>query len=257
MATAQYGERYCAYLDILGFRELIANLRNGAVQFETIRDLLRQIRSPYDPEIIDFEHCDFRIQSISYAVALFTKRTIPGLLMLCAALRELTLASLRAGYFTRGALCKGLLYHDETMVFGEALVKAYRLESEIVRFPRIMLTKDVVDDALLSDRKDDFAEHIKQADDGPYFLHVLWRLRMKLEIIRDHTFENEEPDLSYYSAIREMIQRRFLESVDTPRHFEKAQWFARYWNDSIIRIRSSVDRISGPGLDEKAVVWRL
>ena len=208
--TAQYEERYFAYLDILGFRELIADLRSGVVKFETIRDLLRRIHSPYNSRIFDLEHCDFRAQSISDAVALSTKRTIPGLQMLCAALRQLTLGALHAGYFTRGALCKGLLYHDDSMVFGEALVKAYRLESEIVRFPRIMLTKDVVDDAMLSDKKDEFAEHIKQADDGPYFLHVLWQLRMKLEIIRERSFENEEPDLSYFAAIREMIQQRFL-----------------------------------------------
>jgi hypothetical protein len=253
--AAQYEERYCAFVDILGFRELMAGLRGGAVHYETIRDLLRRIHSPYDPQIVDFEHCDFRAQSISDAVALSTKRTIPGLSMLCRALRELSLAALHAGYFTRGALCKGSLYHDETMVFGEALVKAYQLESEIVRFPRIMLTKDVVDDAVSSDKKDEFAEHVKQADDGPYFLHVLWQLHIKLEIIRDRSFKGEEPDLSYYAAIRRMIQRRFLESVDTPRHFEKVQWFARYWNDSIIRIRSNVDRISGPGLDEKAAAW--
>ena len=134
MTIAQYEERYCAYFDILGFRELIANLRNGAIRFETIRDLLRQIHSPYDPEIIDFEHCDFRIQSISDAVALSTKRTIPGLSMLCAALRELALAALHAGYFTRGVLCKGLLYHDETMVFGEALVRAYNWRVRLCAF---------------------------------------------------------------------------------------------------------------------------
>jgi hypothetical protein len=40
--TTQYEERYCALLDILGFRELISDLRSGAVQFETIRDLLKK-----------------------------------------------------------------------------------------------------------------------------------------------------------------------------------------------------------------------
>ena len=127
------------------------------------------------------------------------------------------------------------------------------LESEIVNFPRIMLTKVVVDDALASEVTKDFADHIKQAADGPYFLHVLWRLRMRLDIIQQRPIDTEEPEpeLSYFATIREMVQRRFAESVDTPKHFEKVQWFARYWNDLIIPIRTSVDRISGPGLDEK------
>jgi hypothetical protein len=29
------------------------------------------------------------------------------------------------------------------------------------------------------------------------------------------------------------IQKKFDESVDNPRHFEKVQWFARYWNESV------------------------
>ena len=46
--------------------------------------------------------------------------------MLFRAIRQLAEASLQEGYFVRGAKCKGLLFHDEATVFGEALVKAYR-----------------------------------------------------------------------------------------------------------------------------------
>jgi hypothetical protein len=82
-------------------------------------------------------------------------------------------ASLHEGYFLRGAICKGRLFHDETAVFGEALVKAHGLESQIVNFPRIMLTREVVSDARSSDRAKEFDKLIKQADDGPSYLHVL------------------------------------------------------------------------------------
>jgi hypothetical protein len=153
MTDATYEERYCAYIDILGFADLMADLRRGKVTFAAIRNVLRRVHKPYDPEIIDFEHCDFRAQSISDAVALSTKCTIAGLSMLCAAIRHLAEASLHEGYFLRGALCKGPLYNDETTVFGEALVKAYRLEDQTVKFPRIMLTKEVIDEATCSDKK--------------------------------------------------------------------------------------------------------
>jgi hypothetical protein len=36
---------------------------------------------------------------------------------------------------------EGMLYHDESTVFGEAL-KAHILDSQIVRFPRIMITRN-------------------------------------------------------------------------------------------------------------------
>lgn len=250
--TSAYEERYCAYIDILGFADLMADLRRGKVPYEAIRDVLRRIHKPYDPKIIDFEHCDFRAQSISDAVALSTKCTMSGLSMLFAAVRELAKRSLHEGYFLRGAVCKGLLYHDETTVFGEALVKAYRLESEIVKFPRIMLTKEVVDDAMSSTSREEFREHINQADDGPFYLHVLWHVRMLLNVLKERNYEpaGSEHRLEWYAKMREMIQRRFDESVDTPRHFEKVQWFANYWNLTIAEERAGLKYIAGPRLFE-------
>jgi hypothetical protein len=244
-----YEERYCAFVDILGFSRLVTGMRGGAIHFETIRGLLQKIYSPYDPQFVGMGNTDFRAQSISDAVAFSTLRTPEGLSVLCAAIRELALALLYQGYFTRGAVCKGLLYHDDKMVFGEALIKAYTLESTVAKYPRIMLTKDVVDDAQNSELKNDFVEHIRQADDGPFYLHVLWRLRMILDLYKDNPMHaGSERSLDYYAIMQRMIQQRFEESVDTPKHFEKVQWFARYWNSSIIRIRNEVGPITGPGL---------
>ena len=124
---AKYEERYCAYLDILDFKTLVEGLRDGTVHFETIRDLLKKIHTPYDERYVGFGDTDFRVQSISDAVAISTRPSPQGLSVLCAALRDLSLALLHEGYFTRGAVCKGLLYHDDNMVFGEALIRAYRV----------------------------------------------------------------------------------------------------------------------------------
>lgn len=158
------------------------------------------------------------------------------------------------GYFTRGAVCKGLLYHDDNMVFGEALIKAFRLESEIVKYPRIMLTKDVVDDAMTSKYEKDFPEHIKQAIDGPYFIHILWRLRMLLDVRREKQVVTPDRDLAYFEKMRETLQRRLDELIDTPKHFEKALWFANYWNASLGDIMPLMKRIIGPGTD--IINWR-
>ncbi len=248
--TSTYEQRYCAYIDILGFADLMAELRSGKVQYESIRDVLKRIHNPYDPERIDHEHCDFRAQSISDAVALSTQCSIPGLSMLFAAVRELAEAALHKGYFLRGAVCKGHLYHDESTVFGEALVKAYRLESEIVNFTRVMLTKEVVDDAMSSNEKDDFAQHINQADDGPFYMHVLWHVGMLLDVLKEKNYDltGSEHRLKWYTQMGEMIQRRFDNSVDTPQRFQKVQWFANYWNLTIREERAGLKFVTGPGL---------
>jgi hypothetical protein len=166
--------------------------------------------------------------------------------MLFKAVWQLAEASLHEGYFLRGAICKGRLFHDETAVFGEALVKAHGSESQIVNFPRIMLTREVVSDARSSDRAKEFAEHIKQADDGPSYLHVLRHLQVFLDVLKRQNYapHGVEHRLAWYAKMCEMIQRRFDESVDTPRHFEKVQWFANYWNMSIDEERSGLRLIA-------------
>lgn len=87
---------------------------------------------------------------------------------------------LGGGYFVRGAIVKGPLYQDDKMVFCEALVRAYCLDSDIVRYPRIMITGRVVDDsrALVddSDHGGLLLEVISNADDGPRFLNILFEI---------------------------------------------------------------------------------
>jgi hypothetical protein len=121
----QYETRYCAYVDILGFREIVSGLRNGTMQFTKVRELLAHIHAPAIAGVVDPPYTDFRAQSISDAVAISTKFAVTGLAMIFDALERLSLALLDEGYFTFGAICRGGLYHDESTVFGEALVSAY------------------------------------------------------------------------------------------------------------------------------------
>ncbi|MCE9649709.1 MAG: hypothetical protein K8R18_08815 [Parvibaculum sp.] len=51
---------------------------------------------------------------------------------------------LRIGLLMRGALSFGELFHGEDAVFGEALVDAYHLESEVARDPRIVVSENVL-----------------------------------------------------------------------------------------------------------------
>ena len=51
------------------------------------------------------------------------------------------LTMVNEGFFVRGAVSVGRVYVDDIAVFGEALVEAYRGESELARNPRIVLTE--------------------------------------------------------------------------------------------------------------------
>jgi hypothetical protein len=126
-SDAEYGERYCAFVDILGFRGLIDGLGKGALSVKELRDLLTTIHKP-DGLSTQYWPTDFRTQSISDAVAISASVTREGLIEILRALENLTLRLLDKGYFIRGGLVKGRLFHDENVVFGEALVRHIALK---------------------------------------------------------------------------------------------------------------------------------
>jgi hypothetical protein len=127
-------DRYCTFIDILGFRGLIGGLKGNDNQFLALREVLKKVHAPVSQPTVNW-HTDFRAQSISDAVAISTLATEGGLIRLFQVIEELAVDLLKGGYFIRGALVKGKLYHDDTMVFGEALVRAYELENSVARYP--------------------------------------------------------------------------------------------------------------------------
>jgi hypothetical protein len=64
-------------------------------------------------------------------------------------------------------------------------------------------------------------------------------LRPVLELLRkkNHPYEKlskeDERICAHYVSIKEKLQQRYEEAMDTPRHFEKVRWFAKYWNEAI------------------------
>ena len=261
---AHYGyiDRYCAFIDILGFRDLVRRLGGDNSQFETLRTLLAKIHSPVNPATKGW-HIDFRAQSISDAVAISTIANDTGLIHLFIAIEKLAVELLKEGYLIRGALVKGKLYHDDKMVFGDALIHAYELESTIVRFPRVMITRDVMQDVegfcsgFLSDRRGIYQSHIEQADDGPHYVHVLRTIAntiAKLQLENINLPPEKQHSLEEFARIQAVIQKRLNESTDKPRHFEKVQWFARYWNQHVPYGATKFTPITGPGMD--IVTWR-
>jgi len=224
-----YENRYCAFVDILGFRELVARLSASAENVRTLRSLLQKVHEPRE-----FSPQQIRAQSISDAVALSTDATMDGISALLGTLTILAVDLLAEGYLVRGAVVKGPLFHDERMVFGKALVDAYHLETEVAKFPRIVVVREVREDILKG--KPDLMAKLKQAPDGPMYIDVLApvvRLAKRLSAPYYKPNDAERKLHLRFSQIKDRLQTRFEESMDEPRHFEKVQWFARYWNKSV------------------------
>lgn len=142
----------------------------------------------------------------------------------------------------RGAVVRGRLYHDDQTVFGDGLVRAYQFESEIAKYPRIVVTKEVREDIILyTSRAKTIGARpnmtmLRQSVDGPMYLDVLrpvvdllWKADSSVNLLT----KTEKVEHQRYRQIRDKIQERYGDAMDDPRRFEKVRWFARYWNDAI------------------------
>jgi hypothetical protein len=66
---------------------------------------------------------------------------------------QFAMAALGVGMLVRGGLSRGKLYHRGRVVVGEAMVDAYRLESEVARHPLVVVSSRIHgDDRLFIDK---------------------------------------------------------------------------------------------------------
>jgi hypothetical protein len=83
----------------------------------------------------------------------------------------IALEALRIGLLIRGGITLGRLYHSGGVVFGEAMVNAYHLESRVANYPRIVVSARVYSKLPEANR-----HRLRQDKDGIWYLNYLSRL---------------------------------------------------------------------------------
>lgn len=143
---------YVTFLDILGFSALVRRIREEPELFFLIREALSGI-SQYSARLVNSQpimptgeriHL-VRAKHFSDSIILSAPAEPLGCLLVIEGTAELVTTLLRLGVLVRGGIAHGQLFHDESVVFGEGLIAAYRLESEFADFPRVLIERDVAE----------------------------------------------------------------------------------------------------------------
>jgi hypothetical protein len=225
-----YSERYVAFVDILGFSDIVRNSERSPHQAQALVSVLGRIRArSLGGAVDDLFGVDFKVQSFSDTIVLSEKATETGLKYLLYSVEDLTLDLLAQGILTRGGIAKGPMYHSEGVAFGPAFISAYYLESTIAKYPRVVVDRSVHNDYRARSRElwetGEFNPRLKHADDGPVYLDILRKFR-KLSGV-------DSRSLRTCQSCRASIQNLLNESIYDPRHFEKLRWLAIYWNTAL------------------------
>src|SRR2546426_3373667 len=155
-----YEQRTVAFIDILGFSQHVRRTADEPAFVARLYDALRLVDrqgrlwvaqaiggpdTPAAEVAAQTAAMDFRMQVFSDSLVLSQRGNVGGLLFVRVS--QLAMALLELDVLIRGGIAQGSLYHDDTVVFGPALVEAYTLESKRAKFPRVIVSQQGLDTA--------------------------------------------------------------------------------------------------------------
>jgi hypothetical protein len=152
MLESQYEEQFTVFVDFLGFRETEFS---SPQRILSILSTLQEITKMSSDARISSRHGSMglypAITAFSDNVVLSiplsqTQQDLPNKVMwlMCYFLGKISTLAFDLGFLIRGGAAIGNLYHSSGVIFGKALVDAYKLESETAIYPRVVLSPSIL-----------------------------------------------------------------------------------------------------------------
>lgn len=256
----RYENRIVAFVDILGFKEIVYASRNNT-------DLMNQIYNALDIRNDELakhftaelnisrtpEQFSDRFHTFSDCIVMSVSVEPQELGLLIFMVFKICRQLLSAGFLSRGGIALGELLHraqgstlaDEKaspMVFGPAFIDAYNLEANHADGARVILKTDVwqlirsyTEENSPSDKLAGFFNsHIARADDGPAFVNLF-------ADFPGNAFYNETDVTSEIKQIHQQLCNALHQTSDKPHQFRKNAMLAKEFNFAIATA-SSVSR---------------
>lgn len=217
-----YERRLILFIDFLGFKEVVASTEGDVGALAHLISALDDIGRLGEASIFKSQRVTQFSDSVvmSYRV---TERSGVFWMINAIALTIISLAD--RGFLLRGAVTIGDLYHTRNHVVGPAMVRAYEMESQIARYPRVIVDPAVIGvarrrrnaDHSPDDEEGYIRSFIDEDTDGQLFIdYISWNAVVEVAGADDDGY----PD--YLARLGSMLEVG-LAHVD-PRVAEKYVW---------------------------------
>jgi len=231
-----YCKAIVTFLDILGFRQLVSEADSKIIN--EILNVMEEMTTPgkdqgllYDPETIAFSDSIVRVRKVDagenakYPIGLLFNELID----IVHAQSQL----IDFGILIRGGIAFGDISINENRIFGPALVRAYDLESNYAKYPRLVLDpallKEYKANKLLKKRDHSYEmdseyvkDLIKQGDDGLFYVDYARAVAKELDELEMYP--------NFLRRHREVIIEAASKYKDISKDLEKYFWLATYHN---------------------------
>ena len=160
-----YEERLILFIDFLGFSEIVVKTATDGKALHRLVQAMDRLGEIGDSTFLASQ----KVTQFSDSIVVSYKLTEPSAVFHILNAIALCVVDLAyKGYFVRGGVTAGKLYHTSKHVVGPAMIDAYHLESKVALVPRV-----VIDEKLLAIARKYRDEMHTEEDEAEYALHFM------------------------------------------------------------------------------------
>lgn len=252
----KYENRLVAFIDILGFSEIVKQSKDNTDKINLIYSVLNYLKDweaskNWDLKLIEIEEdaqkkgvhnfdITGRTNSTSFSDSIVVSVKVDNNVnemtsTLIANLSYIGAILIEQGILFRGGLTIGNIIHNEFgTVFGQGLIDAYLLESRSAKFPRIILSDKLIKQLNypLETKRNRYPYHqyLNRFDDGCVGFHQM----IYYQVVQNSTEITQENLLKSLDKVRKVIISGLDLSFETTQVYEKYQWLANQYEKLII-----------------------
>lgn len=230
-----YENRIVAFIDILAFASIIKNTSDNESfitklyqVFERIRFLMG-VSEPSDDVAESRRVSQF---SDSIFISFNPEDETKEFKYLLGELLHLHVELAQHDILIRGGIAYGPMIHTNEIIFGPALIQAYRIESNAANSPRIILPQSLykIDsefNELVGDKSNELDNLISLDEDDFYYLDYF----DKCQKVESGIFTSDKEYIEHMERMRKIITKG-LENKE-PGVYSKYGWMKSKWNNTI------------------------
>lgn len=253
-STLKYERRVVAFIDILGFKEIVKQSETDTSKIDLIYSVLKYLKDwetsgSWNLKLIEIEddaqrkgipNFDIRgkTNSTAFSDSIVVSVKVDNNVNEMTSTLVVNLAYIGAvliekGILFRGGLTIGNIIHNENgIVFGQGLIDAYMLETKNAKYPRIVLSDKLIKELNypIETKRNSYPYHqyLGRFDDGCVGFHqMIYYQIVETEITKEKLTESLD-------KIRKEIIKGLDLSFENSDVFEKYKWLKEQYNALII-----------------------
>lgn len=252
----KYERRLIAFIDILGFKDIVKQSETDTSKIELIYSVLEYVKDwekteKWDLKFVEIEESaqykgvknfDLRgkTNTTTFSDSIVVSVKVDSNVNEMASTLIVNLAYIGAvllekGILIRGGLTIGNIIHiDNGTVFGQGLIDAFMLETRSAKFPRIILSDKLLNmlNYPIESKRNSYPYHqyLNRYRDGCVGFHQL----IYYQVIESWTEMTPQLLAQSLCKVRKVIVRGLDSSFEKPEVFEKFKWMKEQYNNLII-----------------------